>query len=146
LGVHNLVIEVDAKYIKGMLANPDIAPSASINRWIISILMFQFDLVHIPGIFHGPDSLSRRRAQPADKEKPIDDSDDWVDQVHGFMHMICTPSSRRTGQIPSSVYVTEIANPIPSTKVLQEDIRMMMRTRLFHALMLRVRPMHAWHS
>ena len=30
------------KYIKGMLANPDIAPSASINRWIVSMLMFPF--------------------------------------------------------------------------------------------------------
>ena len=32
LGVRNLIIEVDAKYIKGMLANPDIALSATINR------------------------------------------------------------------------------------------------------------------
>jgi RNase H-like domain found in reverse transcriptase len=31
IGVRNLVVEVDAKYIKGMLQNPDIAPSASIN-------------------------------------------------------------------------------------------------------------------
>ena len=29
--VRNLIVEVNAKYIKGMLANPDIAPSASIN-------------------------------------------------------------------------------------------------------------------
>jgi hypothetical protein len=49
IGVRNLIIEVDAKYIKGMLANPDIAPSASINRWILSILMFHFDLDHVPG-------------------------------------------------------------------------------------------------
>jgi len=31
IGLRNLVIEVDAKYIKGMLTNPDIAPLASIN-------------------------------------------------------------------------------------------------------------------
>jgi hypothetical protein len=31
IGLRNLIIEVDAKYIKGMLSNPDIAPSASIN-------------------------------------------------------------------------------------------------------------------
>ena len=37
IGVWNLIVEVDAKYIKGMLANPDIAPSASINWWILSI-------------------------------------------------------------------------------------------------------------
>ena len=55
LGVRNLIIEVDAKYIKGMLANPDIAPSASINRWILGILMFHFTLVHVPGTHHSPD-------------------------------------------------------------------------------------------
>src|SRR6202522_4714457 len=31
IGVWNLIVEVDTKYIKGMLRNPDIAPSASIN-------------------------------------------------------------------------------------------------------------------
>ena len=46
--VRNLVVEVDVRYIKGMLANPDLAPSTSMNRWIISILLFHFTLVHIP--------------------------------------------------------------------------------------------------
>jgi hypothetical protein len=59
IGCRNLIIEVDAQYIKGMLANPDIAPSASINRWIISILIFHFTLIHVPGSFHGPDGLSQ---------------------------------------------------------------------------------------
>ena len=58
IGLRNLIVEVDAKYIKGMLSNPDIAPSASINCWIVSILMFHFELVHVPGSFHGPDGLS----------------------------------------------------------------------------------------
>ena len=59
LGVRNLIVEVDAQFIKGMLANPDIAPSASINRWILGILMFHFTLVHVPGTHHGPDGLSQ---------------------------------------------------------------------------------------
>ena len=59
IGVRNLIIEVDAKYIKGMLSNPDISPSASMNRWILAILMFHFTLVHIPGSYHGPDGLSQ---------------------------------------------------------------------------------------
>ena len=46
--VRNLVVEVDARYIKGMLANSDLAPSTSMNRWIVSILLFHFTLVHIP--------------------------------------------------------------------------------------------------
>jgi hypothetical protein len=31
IGLHNQVVEVDAKYIKGMLLNPNITPSVSIN-------------------------------------------------------------------------------------------------------------------
>jgi hypothetical protein len=94
IGIRNLVIEVDAAYIKGMLKNPDIAPSASINRWILSILMFHFTLVHVPGTHHGPDGLSRRRPQPDDEEEPEDDFEDWIDQVNGFMHFINAPSTR----------------------------------------------------
>jgi RNase H-like domain found in reverse transcriptase len=59
IGVQNFIVEVDAKFIKGMLAHPDVTPSASINWWILSILMFHFTLVHIPGTHHGPDGLSR---------------------------------------------------------------------------------------
>ena len=92
LGVRNLIVEVDAKYIKGMLANPDIAPSATLNRWILGILMFHFTLVHVPGTHHGPDGLSRRRPQPGDEEEPTDDEfADWIDQVNGFIHFINPP-------------------------------------------------------
>ena len=58
IGVRNLVIEVDARYIKGMLTNPDLNPQSSINRWILSILTFHFTLIYIPGTFHGPDGMS----------------------------------------------------------------------------------------
>ena len=49
IGVWNLIVEVDARYIKGMLSNPDLTLSTSINCWIISILLFHFTLIHIPG-------------------------------------------------------------------------------------------------
>ena len=75
-------LEVDAKYIKGMLNNPDIQPNNTINRWIAGILLFNFKLVHVPGKLHkGPDGLSRRRPTPDDKEEP---QDDWVDEVLGL--------------------------------------------------------------
>jgi hypothetical protein len=102
MGLRNLIIEVDAKYIKGMLLNPDIAPSASINRWIVSILMFHFDLVHVPGKFHGRDGLSRWCKQPGDHSEPDDDFDDWIDQVHGFLHIIL-PLRNRSGEQPPAV-------------------------------------------
>lgn len=91
IGVRNLVIKVDARYIKGMLNNPDIAPSASINRWIVAILTFHFTLVHVPGTHHGPDGLSRRPPQPGDLPEEEDDFDDWIDELYGFIHMINDP-------------------------------------------------------
>jgi hypothetical protein len=68
IGVRNLVVEVDARYIKGMLSDPDISPSTSINWWIVTILTFYFDLVHVPGTHHGPDRLSRWPRQVGDDE------------------------------------------------------------------------------
>ncbi|KAI0323305.1 hypothetical protein GY45DRAFT_1211434, partial [Cubamyces sp. BRFM 1775] len=56
-----LILEVDAKYIKDMLNNPDLQPNATINRWIQGILLFDFELRHVPAERHkGPDALSRR--------------------------------------------------------------------------------------
>ena len=89
IGVRNLIIEVDARYIKGMLQNPNIAPSTSINRWIVLILTFHFTLVHVAGSHHGPDGLSRRLRQPDDDPSDEnDDFEDWIDNLHGFIHQI----------------------------------------------------------
>jgi hypothetical protein len=80
VGTRNLIVEVDASYIKGMISNPDIQPNAAINRWIAAILLFDFKLVHVPADKHcGPDSLSRR--EPAPNEEEEDDPEDWVDHV-----------------------------------------------------------------
>jgi len=59
LGCRNLIIETDAKYIKGMLLNPSIGPNATIMRWIAYILMYHFTLRHIPGKMFAADGLSR---------------------------------------------------------------------------------------
>lgn len=83
VGVTNLTVEVDAKYIKGMIDNPDIQPNATINRWIAGILLFTFKLVHVPGSKHGPDGLSRRRKVEEDPEEE-DDWEEWLDREYGF--------------------------------------------------------------
>lgn len=90
IGVRNLVVETDAHYIKGMLAHPDILPSASVNRWIVSILTFHFTLVLVKGSCHRPDGLSRRPRQPDDATAEDDDEDwdDYIDKLHGFIHVI----------------------------------------------------------
>ncbi|PIL31779.1 hypothetical protein GSI_06483 [Ganoderma sinense ZZ0214-1] len=84
IGVRQLVVEVDARYIQGMLANPDIMPTASINRWIMAIHMFHFKLVHVPGERHAPDGLSRRPPQEGDVPPPEDGFDDWIDNLYAF--------------------------------------------------------------
>jgi hypothetical protein len=84
VGVKNLVVEVDAKYIKGMINNPDIQPSATINRWIAGILLFDFKLRHVSAKDHAPaDGLSRRRKSPDDSEDN-DDTEAWIDKAYSF--------------------------------------------------------------
>ncbi|TFY53807.1 hypothetical protein EVJ58_g9240 [Rhodofomes roseus] len=100
IGVKALVVEVDAKYIKGMLNNPDIQPNATINRWIAGILLFDFKLVHVPGDKHsGADGLSRRRRADEDPEEE-DDHEQWIDDACGFAVFYgntSEPSVRRVG-------------------------------------------------
>jgi len=84
IGVKNLTVEVDAKYIKGMINNPDIQPSATINRWIVGILLFHFKLKHVPGKDHvSADGLSRRPQAPEDLIDE-DDHEDWIDKSYAF--------------------------------------------------------------
>ncbi|EMD30693.1 hypothetical protein CERSUDRAFT_101083 [Gelatoporia subvermispora B] len=50
-----------------MLNNPDLQPNATINRWIQGILLFTFELRHIPANKHrGPDALSRKEPTEED--------------------------------------------------------------------------------
>ena len=80
IGAKALRVEVDAKYIKGMLNEPDLQPNATINRWIQGILLFDFELVHIPAERHkGPDALSRKEL--ADGEEVPEEDDTWLDNI-----------------------------------------------------------------
>ena len=110
IGVRNLIVEVDARYIKGMLANPDLHPGASINRWILAILTFHFELIPVPGTNHGPDGLSRRVPQPGDEPDPPDDIDDWIDELYGFMHMINPVPPHQPLQSSIAIFVSEVAD------------------------------------
>ena len=94
IGVRNLHVEIDTSYIKGMLNNLDIQPRAAVNRWIVSIKLFHFKLVHVPGTQHNSlDSLSQHIPSPND---PLlfDDSDNWLDRTMSFavVLMNSTPS------------------------------------------------------
>jgi hypothetical protein len=74
-----LQVEMDAKYVKGMLNSADPHPNAVMNRWIQGILMFNFELIHVPADkFVGPDALSRRK--PIDDEH-VADNDEWLENM-----------------------------------------------------------------
>lgn len=81
-GARKLIVETDAKYIKGMLENPDMMPNATINRWIDEISLYHFNIRHKAGATFGPDGLSRRPNQEGDPmyEPCSDDEDDKVER------------------------------------------------------------------
>ena len=112
-------MEVDARYIKGMLVNPNLAPSASINCWIISFLLFHFTLVHIPSAQHSPNGLSQQLKQPANEDgEPVEDLefDDWVDQVYRFMHLLNPLKLNVPRPGPSLTYISNaVSNKPPLT-------------------------------
>ena len=99
-----------------MLNNPDIAPSASINRWIVSILTFHFKLRHVPGKQHGPDGLSRQPPQPGDIVEEEDDPEefnDWVDNLYSFTHLI-NPSPPATESVKYLyILASQLTTPRP---------------------------------
>ena len=83
-GVTNLIVEMDTKYVKGMINNPDLQPNATINWWIAGILLFHFELRHISADRHtSPDGLLHR--PPSDDDPPdTDDFKDWLDNSYSF--------------------------------------------------------------
>ena len=75
---------MDAKYIQGMINNPDLQPNVTINQWIAGILLFSFHLVHVPATHHtGADRLS---CCPLSDEDPPEEDDfkDWLDNSYSF--------------------------------------------------------------
>ena len=75
---------MDAKYIQDMINNLDLQPNATINQWIVGILLFSFHLVHIPVTHHtGADGLSHRPLLDEDPPEE-DDFEDWLDNSYSF--------------------------------------------------------------
>jgi len=128
-GITNLMVEVDAKYIKGMINNPDLQPNTTINRWIAGILLFQFNLVHVPTAKHaGVDGLSRRPPAENDPEED-DDHEDWVDRAYSFgvtllnerMHQVDAAGARITQTVHNAPYARRLAC-LPDMRVFLDII------------------------
>jgi hypothetical protein len=105
--IKDLLVRVDAKYIKGMLKNPDIQPNATINHWIAAILLFNFEIEHTPGITHVPDGLSRRRPAPEDPEED-DDVDEWIDRACGFMIQVMNWQRERRSSLLEMIPASQL--------------------------------------
>ena len=80
IGIKCFIVEMDTKFIKGMINNSTLHPNDTVNRWIAAILLFNFELIHVPAAKHtGADRLS---CWPAASDKyPPDGSDeleDWI--------------------------------------------------------------------
>jgi hypothetical protein len=119
IGVQNLIVEVDAKYIKGMLNDPDMQPNATINRWIQGILLFDFKLIHIPATKHqGPDALSRRPI--AEDDEVAEESDEWLDDIAlylGIGSVSPTPISIHSNER----HKTYEASKLPSVALVKDS-------------------------
>ena len=102
-GVTNLIVELDAKYVKGMINNPDLQPNATINRWIAGILLFHFELHHVSVEKHaGPDGLSQCPHAPLDPPE-VDDIEGRLDDSYSFC---ITLLNDRTILFDSVVYIS----------------------------------------
>src|SRR5882724_2096109 len=107
IGIKNLQVEIDANYIKGMLNNPDIQPGAAVNRWIVGIKLFHFELVHVPGTLHTrPDGLSRRAASPNDLIDEDEDTDDWLDRTMSFAIVLMNSRPSWSSRLNSYYHLT----------------------------------------
>ena len=145
IGVKKLIVEVDAKYIKGMLNKPDLQPNATINRWIQGINLFTFELVHVPADKHkGPDALSQ---QPLAEGETIESEDDtWLDDIALLAivanktsspfpetqefpihipsdEIICYSTRKAQEKTIHSIYEFHLDNKIPIFEKLQEQKR-----------------------
>ena len=81
IGITNLVVEMDAQYVRRMLCNPDMQPNTAINRWIPAISLFDFKLVHIPTEMHtAPDGLSHCEPVPGE-DNSNDNPKEWIDNI-----------------------------------------------------------------
>jgi hypothetical protein len=164
-GVKNLTVEVNAKYIKGMINNPDLQPNATINQWIAGVLLFLFKLIHVSALKHkGVDGLSRH---PPVEEDPMEDGDyeDWIDRAYSFsiallndrtyriyggcvdirhnMHNTCFTSQTACAPI-LRVYFDATRAEDPKPKILRsEQARMQdaLLTTIEHFLIMHKRPL-----
>jgi len=137
ISLKHFTVEVDAKYIQGMLNNPDIQPNAAVNRWITGISLFDFTLRHVPASKHvAPDGLSRRpRAPEDDEDEMMEDVDEWIEEVLGCGLWVAA-AVERSHNIPvalvSAASTLTSDSTIPSTEL---SLRLDRELQAIHTLL-----------
>ena len=121
IGAQDLIVVVDAKYIKGMWNEPELQPNAVIDRWIQGILLFDFTLVHIPASkFKGPDALP---CIPSEEDTDIEPYDDtWVDNIALFFGDY-GPSLRKNNSLQNAIARTPEAYVLSAIRLQQTTLR-----------------------
>src|SRR5882724_3840299 len=97
-----------------MLNNPDIQPGTAVNRWIVGIKLFQFELVHVPGHLHtGPHGLSHCAASPNNLINEDEDVDDWLDRTMSFAVVIMNSQPSWSSRLNYSYCLTRATSYWP---------------------------------
>ena len=90
-----------------MLNNLDIQPGTMVNRWIIGIKLFQFELVHVPGHLNtGLYGLSHCAASPNYSIEEDEDADDWLDRKMSFVIFLMNSQHSWSSRLNSSYFPT----------------------------------------
>ena len=109
-------------------------------------MTFYFELVHVKGTFHGPDGISHCTKQPDDSDDDEEeDFEDWIDQLHGFVHMIndvqlSTRSVETASNFVSILATTQISseeeedsyNIVPQSENVKSDNLKLLAVRKWH--------------
>ena len=83
--VKNLVVKMNVVYIKEMINNSNLQLNAIINRWIVNILLFDFELQHILTTnFKCVDELLRWLITYEDL-LVNEEYEDWINKVYEFV-------------------------------------------------------------
>jgi hypothetical protein len=106
----------------------------------------------VKGTFHGPDGLSRRPRQPNDTPSEDEDFDfeDWVDHLHGLLHVIQPlraegAKSILSGQIEEIAKGSEISNELEISRESEISYDEVPRSEKVEKEDERLRMVEIWH-
>jgi len=105
IGVKKLVVKVNAQYIKEMLNKLDLYSNVAINKWIATILMFDFELVHVLRTKHKrPDGLSRKRVTKDEEgDKDVEEAKNWMNEIIGCRVWVASKQNKRDERLALSI-------------------------------------------